>query len=118
MKQAIGIPIEIGPAPFRANLFLYFYEEEYMLSVIYVQRFIDNLCTVNDGEKFGSFICNIYPKELKLKVGHQVEHGKFLNLDVFEGIFVYKLFDKRDIFPFSTGRMPHIESIITQNIFY
>ena len=36
MKQAIGIPIEIGPAPFRANLFLYFYEEEYMLSVIYV----------------------------------------------------------------------------------
>ena len=35
-----------------------------------------------------------------------------------EGTFVYKLFDKRDLFPFSVVRMPYIESGIPQNGFY
>ena len=35
-----------------------------------------------------------------------------------EGTFVYKLFDKRDLFPFSVVRMPYIESSIPQNGFY
>ena len=34
MKQAMSIPVEIDPAPFWANLFLYSYEEEYMSSLI------------------------------------------------------------------------------------
>ena len=34
-----------------------------------------------------------------------------------EGTFEYKLFDKRDSFPFSTVRMPHIEGNMPQNIF-
>ena len=34
MKQAMGIPVGIDPAPFWANLFLYSYEEEYMSSLI------------------------------------------------------------------------------------
>ena len=29
-KQAIGIPMGIDPAPFWVNIFLYFYEEEYI----------------------------------------------------------------------------------------
>ena len=35
-----------------------------------------------------------------------------------DGIFVYKLFDKRDAFPFSIVRMPHIDSNIPESIFY
>ena len=34
-----------------------------------------------------------------------------------EGTFIYKLFDKRDSFPFSFVRMPHIERKIPQNFF-
>ena len=30
------------------------------------KRFIDDLCTTNDGGKFGRSICDIYPKELEL----------------------------------------------------
>ena len=34
------------------------------------------------------------------------------------GIFCYKLFDKRDAFPFFIVRMPHKDSNIPSNIFY
>ena len=51
---------------------------------------------------------------------HSGNHGTFLNLDITikEGIFVYKLYDKRDAFPFSIVRMPHIDSNIPESIFY
>ena len=35
-----------------------------------------------------------------------------------DGIFVYKLYDKRDAFPFSIVRMPYTSSNIPENIFY
>ena len=62
----------------------------------------------------------IYPEELELKVEHSGNHASFLNLDITikDGIFVYKLFDKRDAFPFSIVRMPHIDSNIPESIFY
>ena len=37
---------------------------------------------------------------------------------VSNNIFVYKLFDKRDAFPFSIVRMPFLSSNIPYNIFY
>ena len=154
MKQGIGIPMGIDPALFWENLFLYFYEEEYMSLLIssdksrssraevfckkgflrnfakftgkhlcqsfflnkFVQtlarviscefceiskntfshrtplfsqntsenqgktfpakRFIDDICTTNDGGKFGWSICDIYPKELEF----QVEHARVVML--------------------------------------
>ena len=55
MKHAIGIPMEIDPAPFWTNLFLYSYAEEYMSSLTSsgkikarhfhsTKLFIDDLC--------------------------------------------------------------------------
>ena len=32
------------------------------------KRFIDDLCTINDGGEFGSSVCDIYLRELELKV--------------------------------------------------
>ena len=63
---------------------------------------------------------DIYPDELELKLEHAGRHATFLNLDITikEGIFVYKLFDKRDAFPFSIVRMPHVDSNIPESIFY
>ena len=62
----------------------------------------------------------IYPSELDLKIEHSGTHGTFLNLDITvrNGIFVYKLYDKRDNFPFSIVRMPHKDSNIPSTIFY
>ena len=63
LKQDIGIPMGIDPAPFWANLFLYFFESKFVQSLISlgstrayrfhsVGRFIDDLCAINDREEF------------------------------------------------------------------
>ena len=55
-----------------------------------------------------------------MKVEHSGVHASFLSLDITiqDGIFVYKLFDKRDAFPFSIVRMPYTSSNIPETIFY
>ena len=131
LKQTIGIPMGIDPAPFWANLFLYTYEEEYISSLmtvdpvlarhfLSVRRFIDDLIAINDGNEFGKVYRNIYPEELELKLEHSGQHADFLCLDIQieDGIFVYKLYDKRDGFPFAIVRMPQITSNIPRSIFY
>ena len=81
LRQAIGIPMGIDPAPFWANLFLYTFEVEYMSKIIAsdkvkarhfhsTNRFIDDLCTLNDGGEFGRSYRDIYPDELDLKLEH------------------------------------------------
>ena len=112
LRQAIGIPMGIDPAPFWANLFLYAYETNYMSNLISsdkakarrfhsTKRFIDDFCALSDGGEFGLVFKDIYPSEVKIKVDHSGSHASFLNLDITinEGLFVYKLFDKRDVFP-------------------
>jgi hypothetical protein len=58
MRQRVGIPMGIDPAPFWANLFLYSYEHEYMKNLIKsdrvlakhlhaIFRFIDDLIVIN-----------------------------------------------------------------------
>ena len=131
LRQSIGIPMGMDPAPFWANLFLYTYEHEYMTKMMgedkvkarhfhSTNRFIDDLCTLNDGGEFGTSCDDIYPEELVLKVEHQGTHASFLNLDIniVDGRFIYKLYDKRDDFPFFIVRMPHMTSNIPCSIFY
>ena len=132
MRQAIGIPMGIDPAPFWANLFLYSYEEKYVNGLVKnnqkvkamkfhsTSRFIDDLCAINDGGEFGNVFHNIYPDSLELKVEHSGNHATFLNLDItiIEKKFIYKLYDKRQDFPFTIVRMPHKDSNIPEAIFY
>ena len=84
------------------------------------KRFIDDISALNDRGEFGRVYKDIYPNELELKVEHTGVHASFLNLDITvrDGTFVYKLYDKRDAFPFSIVRMPYTSSNIPKNIFY
>ena len=131
LKQCIGIPMGIDPAPFWANLFLYHFESEYVKGLISasspsaynfhsVGRFIDDLVALNDRDEFHNCYKKIYPKELDLKVENHGSHASFLDLDITveNNIFRYKLFDKRDAFPFFIVRMPHADSNIPSCIFY
>ena len=132
LRQNIGIPMGIDPAPFWANLFLYYYENLFVKKLISdgspraynynsTCRFIDDLCALNDKDDFfKSYENGIYPKELQLKVEHHGTHATFLDLDITveNNIFRYKLFDKRDAFPFFIVRMPHLDSNIPSKIFY
>ena len=55
-----------------------------------------------------------------MKCEHQGTHATFLDLDIqiVDGVFVYKLFDKRDEFPFSIVRMPDLSGNLPSFIFY
>ena len=130
-KQCIGIPMGIDPAPFWANLHLYTYEYKFIKSLMsidkpramrfkYATRFIDDECNLNDGGEFGRSFHSIYPPELELKCEHQGTHGTFLELDIniSDSIFIYKLFDKRDGFPFFIVRMPDLSGNIPSHVFY
>ena len=97
MRQSIGIPMGIDPAPFWANLYLYSYEEEFISNLVKggendskirarhfhaCRRFIDDLCAMNDGGEFGRSFSQIYPEELELKEEHSGDHATFLCIDV------------------------------------
>ena len=131
IRQSIGIPMGIDPAPFWANLYLYHYEQEFITRLMRTDkkrarkfvnacRFIDDECNINDHGEFSRSFQEIYPEELQLKCEHQGLHATFLDLDIqiVDGIFVYKLFDKRDEFPFSIVRMPDLSGNLPAFIFY
>jgi len=62
----------------------------------------------------------IYPDDLRLKCEHKGSHATFYDLDItiIDGIFVHKLFDKRDNFPFFIIRMPDLSGNIPEHVFY
>ena len=93
MRQAIGIIMGIDPAPFWANLSLYTYEEEYIRAQISqnkvkarkfhaTNRYIDDLCAINDGGEFKNSHKEIYPPSLELKLEHEGNHATFLDLEI------------------------------------
>ncbi len=121
----------IDPAPFWANLYLYYYESKFITTLmsedkfrarkfVNANRLIDDECNLNDSGEFSKSFSDIYPEELQLKCEHQGTHATFLDLDisVVENNFVYKLFDKRDDFPFTIVRMPDLSGNIPSYIFY
>ena len=131
IRQSIGIPMGIDPAPFCANLYLHHYEHEFITGLMRTDkrrarkflnafRFIDDECNLNDHGEFARSFKEIYPEELHLKCEHQGTKATFLDLHVqiIDRIYVYKLFDKRDDFPFSIVRMPDLSGNLPAFIFY
>ena len=130
-KQCIGIPMGIDPAPFWANLHLYSYECSFITGLMssdkgramkfrYATRFIDDNCNLNDDGEFGRSFSEIYPNNLEVKCEHEGTHATFLQLDITirGGLAIYKLFDKRDNFPFFIVRMPDLGGNIPSHVFY
>ena len=131
-QQVIGIPMGSDPAPFIANLFLYFYENKFLdklkvedlpraRRLRHVFRFIDDLIAMNDDDEFSKIYKEIYPEEMVLKPENEdPQSSSYLDLqiDVDENIFDFKLFDKRDAFSFSVVRMPYLQSNMPSKMFY
>ena len=132
-QQVIGIPMGSDPAPFMANLFLFFYENKWVLKTKKSNlkharmfgntfRFIDDLIAINDGGLFENNYMDIYPEELELKKENKEDRdATFLDLNIHindKNNFNISLFDKRDEFPFSIVRMPFLESNIPSKMFY
>ena len=131
LLQTIGIPMGCSVSPLWANLYLHRLEYKYMIENIkkdknkakkfeHCKRYIDDLLSCNDDNIFEKENMNIYPSELILLKENAGTHATFLDLDIsiVSGQFYYKLFDKRDKFPFRIVRMPYYNSDIPSNIFY
>ena len=131
-RQDIGIPMGSDPAPFFANLFLYYYESSWLRKIQKsnntlarkfgnVFRFIDDLLALNDGLSFEMYHKEIYPEELELTKENpsQLETDFLdLNITIDEKAFKTKLYDKRDNFGFLIARLPYRDSNIPSGMFY
>ena len=131
-RQDIGIPMGSDPAPAFANLFLFYYESSWLKSIKknnyvlarkfgQVFRYIDDLVALNDGHSFETFHEDIYPEELALNKENSDSHStNFLDLhiEIENGVFTTRLFDKRDHFGFNIARLPYRDSNIPNKMFY
>ena len=130
-RQVIGIPMGTNCAPLVADLFLYCYERDFMLSLSPItqsniieafnstSRYLDDILNL-DNQYFDKMVSEIYPKELVLnKTNCSDVTSSFLdlNISISNGVIRTKIYDKRDDFnfnivnfPFLDGDVPHATS--------
>ena len=127
-RQQVGIPMGTDCASLLANLFLFYYEYEYMKNRIKdniqaamkfngTMRYIDEILTLNNSG-FASKIPDIYPPELDLKkTTESLTSVSYLDILIIinNGIAVY---DNRDSFNFSIVNFPYLSSNIPSKPVY
>ena len=131
-RQVIGIPMGSDPAPFFANLFLFFYESRWLKSIKNTNygvarkfgnifRFIDDLIAINDGNEFENHYNEVDPSELILKkenTSHTETTFLDLHLCINEGQIQTSLYDKRNSYNFNIVRVPYKSSNIPSSMFF
>ena len=131
-KQVIGIPMGSDPAPFFANLFLYYYESKWLQSLKTddyqmarrfgnVFRYIDDLLAINDNGEFEKHFKNIYPPEIALKKENvNNDSASFLDfqLSIVNRNISTQLFDKRNSYTFKIVRLPYKSSTLPSKMFF
>ena len=132
-RQVVGIPMGCDCAPQVADLFLYWYEHNYISegvdscnpvihSLQYASRYIDDLNVPNIDSATCSIICNdIYPRELDIIPTNSTNIcTTFLDLDIniIDKRFNTKLYDKRRDFGFKVITFPNLRSNIPNKTSY
>ena len=126
-QQTVGIPMGTNCAPLLADLFLYYYEADFMQELLRKKdkklaisfnstfRYIDDVLSLNNS-KFGDYVERIYPIELEIKdTTDTVKSASYLDLHLEidnEGRLKTKLYDKRDDFSFPIVNFPFLSSNI------
>ena len=113
-RQIVSIPMGTNCAPLVADLFLFCYERDFMLSLSdanqsevieafnSTSQYLDDLLNV-DNNFFDSMVNHIYPSELQLnKANVSGTEASFLDLHlpISNGFVKTKIFAKRDDFDF------------------
>ena len=109
-RRIVGIPVGTNCAPLVADLFLFCYERNFMLSLSdnnqadiieafnSTSRYLDDLLNI-DKSYFEQMVGQIYPTELQLnKANSSDTEAPFLdlNLSITNGIVSSKIYDKWD----------------------
>ena len=131
-RQGVGIPMGTNCAPLVADLFLYCYERDFMLSLNSgtqshiikafnnTSRYLDDILNINN-PYFDSFIADIYPKELQLNKANISDNSAAfldLNLEINHGYITTKIYDKRDDFNFTITNYPYLDGDVPKSTSY
>ena len=111
-RQIVGIPMGTNCAPHAADLFLFCYERDFMLSLSEdtqsdvieafssTSRYLDDLLNI-DNNFFGSMVNRIYPSELRLNKTNVSDTGSsffYLHLSISDGCIIRFVFVVRSCF--------------------
>ena len=117
--------MSINPAPFSANLFLYSFNLSILNNFYHldptkvykyrVSRFIDAFSAISNDKDFLTSFEKFNRKEPELKIEHQENHTSSLSNR--KNVILLKLIFKKEKFPFSVLRMPHLASDILPTVF-
>ena len=119
-------------APLVADLFLFCYERDFMLSLSEdnqsgvieafnsTSRYLDDLLNI-DNNFFDSTVNHIYPSELQLnKANVSDAEASFLDLhlSISDGFVKTKIYDKRDDFDFDIANFPFLDGDVPRSASY
>ena len=131
-RQIVGIPMGANCAPLVADLFLFYYEKDSMLSLSEenqsgvieafnsTSRYLDDLLYIGNNF-FDSMVNRIYPSELQLnKANLSDTEVSFLDLhlSISDGFVKTKIYDKRDDFDFDIVNFPFLDGDIPRSTSY
>ena len=122
-RQVVGVPMGTNCAPFLANIYLHYYEYNYIKLLVHkgeintakeianTFRYQDDCVALNDNGAFAKHFNKIYPQEMVLNATN-ISRDKctFLDLKVsiYRGRFVYSSYDKRNDFNFHVINFPNL----------
>ena len=128
-RQKIGIPMGSNFSPNMANLYLHFYESDFIRRnhedgrnrYKYTYRFIDDLLSVNNRDVIYD-VRTIYPRFLEISNTNEgnFSDSSFLDVDIKinDNKFITKVYDKRREFEFDILGLPAYSSNIPNNMAY
>ena len=132
-RQMTGIPVGTNCAPLLVDLFLYWYENEFLDNIIrsghwglarsfnLCCRYIDDLIVFNN-KKFLDYLKEIYPSQLTVEKANKSDHlVDYLDLTFIidsEGKLSTRLYDKRDDFDCHIVNFPFLSSNIPSGASY
>ena len=131
-RQVVGIPMGTNYAPLVADLFLFCYERDFMMSLSddkqadvidafnTTSRYLDNILNINN-VYFDNMVSQIYPSELQLnKANASDTEAAFLDLhlSISNDIVSTKIYDKRDDFDFEIVNFPFLDGDVPRSTSY
>ena len=131
-RQVVGIPMCTNCAPLVADLFLFCYERDFMMSLSddnqadvidafkNTSRYLDDILNINN-VYFDNTVSQIYPSELQLnKVNTSDTEGAFLDLhlSISNDIVSTKIYNKHDDFDFEIANFPFLDCDVPRSKSY
>ena len=129
-RQIVGIPMGTNCAPLVADLFLFCYERDFMLSLSdnnqtdiieafnSASRYLDDLLNI-DNPYFEQMVGQIYLTELQLNKANSSDTEApvlDLNLSITNGIVSSKIYDKRGDFNYEIVNFPFLDGDVPRSL--